>query len=228
MREFMDIVSRNLNESAIKVDPSVIDSMINYLLNGVYWDQDAVSRYDRLKNMAPSDDIYTMAKDWIESGELPEGDLDEIVESKEFEDVLRRWARARLEKVIWKLQQIPIKDGGYRADRILRVDPSKFKIAKESGHTDLGVYWTYDHASWGADEAPWADYNDPSLIDYMISAIIPPSSVDWSLTALAHMEFSYGDDEYELRAKIGSPIKVLQIQDETGANIDIDGINFTA
>lgn len=202
------------------IDPEpIIAKMAKAVASTSYWDDHAVAAYPN-KNFG-GDDAHDMASTW---------DLE--VGTEQFEARVQDWARARFNEVREKLSQIPLTPSGYRLHRVMRVPGDWLSKAKASGHTSLGIHWTYDLNGWDAEVGAypvWADKIDAS-VDILIDAFVRPDHVDWTYTILSNMDWMSGDREFEMRVRKGAPIQVTSIATyDDGEHLGpIRGIVFTA
>lgn len=227
MREFMNIVCNRLVEHRTLleghgVDPrNVILRTCVSMFSGKYWD-----RRPHAKDYG-NENAFHFYNDHMD--ELPEemqdvDDEDEILETPEFKWLVLRWAKARYRNVEQKLSELPMGSRGVKVARMLKVDLTKFDTARQTGHTDLGVHWTYDPDTWHM-HSVWGFNNG---VDITVYAEIPLNSIDWFNTYMANMDYLSGDEEYELRVHPGEEVFVSRIEDEDGNELDISGIRFTA
>lgn len=148
-----------------------------------------------------------------------------IIDTPWFRQVMILWANERYDEVIQKLKHLagrPI-----LAHRFIRTTLEKFSQAKISGHTDLGIHWTWSIGDWDGAGAVWGDGGT----EFLIEAVIPEQSIDWTLTIMANMDYYSGDRENELRLIPGGEVFVRSITDadsEKPIPIDLTGVRFTA
>lgn len=212
----------------------VIDKMLMAINSGRHWDDYAQeNRKDKFPNGIANDDAYDMRKQWADFDEMsPRTPL----KSKRFQDRVAEWANARYDEVITKLKtdlRTLFRNGRINIFRVMRVPNHWFEKVIDSGHTSLGVYWTYDLKQWEAEIGAYPIWADDKLEghDILIKASVAIHDVDWSYTILSHMDWHSGDREFELRIKPGAPVHVLGIRDlETRRpySFDFTNVSFTA
>lgn len=72
-----------------------------------------------------------------------------------------------------------------------------------------GIYWSWDeHAA----EAHWGNYN-PDYTEWLITAKIPLSSIDWPITLAQNASPNY-EDEKEIRIFENAPIEILGCEEK--------------
>lgn len=138
---------------------------------------------------------------------------EDIINTPWFRQVMVLWANERYDEVIQKLRHLANRP--ILAHRFIRTTMEKFTQAKEVGQTDLGA------------GAVWGDGGT----EFLIEAVIPEQSIDWTLTIMANMDYYSGDRENELRLIPGSEVFVRSITDadsEKPIPIDLTMVRFTA
>jgi hypothetical protein len=72
----------------------------------------------------------------------------------------------------------------------------------------LGVYWAIRE---DCAEAHWAKNHGKHSLDCIYQALIELKNIDWTGTLFARMNYTYGDDEQEIRFMKNSPLLVRKV-----------------
>lgn len=222
MRQFIDLIEQQLLLEGHGVDPrNIVLRTCVSIFAGKYWD-----RRPHTQNYG-DETAWQMFGDYRDT--MPETirdmDADDAIATPEFKREVLKWAQARYRNVENKLASLPYGAHGVKVSRMMRVPLSKFAEAKRSGTTALGVHWTFTPDEWEM-HSVWGGRN--AGVDIVIHAEVSEEHIDWFNTYMANMDYYSGDQENEIRIKPGAPLHVLQVLDESGNEIDVAGIRFTA